>query len=137
MNKLLFLFATLLLVSCSSGDNANSDSIVGKWYLSTSLFNEEQEILDNCDIQSYLEITTGESGKYYLYYSDDLETEPCGLDIIYDLTYYRVDSSKNYKLTFEFGDDDYQTGDVVINSDTLTFTSEYDGNIYIYTFLKD
>lgn len=137
MNKLLFLFATLLLVSCSSGDSANSDSIVGKWYLSTLLFNQEQEILDNCDIQSYLEITTGESGKYYLYYSDDLETEPCGLDIIYDLTYYRVDGSKNYKLTFEFGDDDYQTGDVVINNDTLTFTSEYDGNIYIYTFLKD
>ena len=76
MNKLLFLFTTLLLVSCSSGDSANSDSIVGKWYLSTLLFNQEQEILDNCDIQSYLEITTGESGKYYLYYSDDLETAP-------------------------------------------------------------
>ena len=137
MKKLLFLFTAILFISCSGDDDNDSKSIIGRWNLSTFLFNQEQEILNSCDIQSYLEITENGTGKYYLFYSDDLEIEPCGLDVIYDLTYSLRGDGKTYTMIFDYGDGDYQTGDVVINNNTLTFTSEYDGNNHIITFIKD
>ena len=102
--KKLFLLSALLTLSCSSddsNDNNNSTSVEGTWNL-TSISENGVEVHDSCDLESYMVISESNTGTYYQYYSDDPETEPCGLDISYDLTWSQIEGS-SYLITFDFG----------------------------------
>jgi hypothetical protein len=40
-------------------------------------------------------------------------------------------------MTWDYGDGDIEVGEAVINNNTLTFTSAYDGDNFVTTFNKD
>ena len=49
-------------------------------------------------------ISITNTGKYYQYFSDDPATEPCGLDVVLDMT-WSEGSSSTYNISFvEIGD---------------------------------
>ena len=103
MNK-LFLLSALLTLTCSSddsNDNNNSTSVEGTWNL-TSISENGVEVHDSCDLESYMVISESNTGTYYQYYSDDPETEPCGLDATYQLILNQVNGS-NYTISFDSG----------------------------------
>ena len=102
MKKLLLLSA-LLIFACSSdeGTNSNSTSFEGRWNLN-SISENGVEIHDSCDLETYMVLSESNTGTYYQYYSDDPDTEPCGLDATYQLTWSQVNGS-NYNISFDFG----------------------------------
>jgi len=100
MKKLIYLFLTALIVACSS-DDGGSVSFVGNWQLN-SISENGVDIHDSCDLESYMVLTETNTGGFYQFYSDDPATEPCGLDVVYSLTWSQVDGS-NYQITDEFG----------------------------------
>ena len=100
MKKLLYLFLTVLIVACSS-DDGESVSFVGNWQLN-SISENGVDVHDSCDLESYMVLTESNTGVFYQYYSDDPATEPCGLDISYDLTWSQIEGS-SYLITFDFG----------------------------------
>ena len=101
--KKLLLLSVLLIFACSSdNDNSNSTSFEGRWNLNSILENGV-EVHNSCDLESYMELSGSNNGMYYQYYSDDPDTEPCGLDAIYQLTWSQVNGS-NYNISFDFGD---------------------------------
>ena len=140
MKKLLLLSA-LLIFACSddSGDNSNLTSIEGKWNLSSQTYNGLAENLNSCDLESYMQLSNNGLGLYYIYYTDfpdNPEIEPCGLDSTFDVSSSLI-SNNTFSMTWDYGDGDIEAGEAVINNNTLTFTSVYDGDNYITTFTKD
>jgi len=102
LKKILLLFV-LLIFACSSDDsnNSNSTSFEGRWNLN-SISENGVEIHDSCDLETYMVLSESNSGTYHQYYSDDPDTEPCGLDATYQLTWSQVNGS-NYNISFDFG----------------------------------
>ena len=100
MKKIIYLFLTLLIVGCSSDDTV-SVSFEGSWKLS-SISENGVDVHNSCDLESYMLLTESNTGTYYQYYSDNLTTEPCGLDVTYNLTWSKLEGS-NYLITFDFG----------------------------------
>ena len=141
MKKLLLLSA-LLIFACStddSDDNSNLTSIEGKWNLSSQTYNGLTENLNSCDLESYMQLSNNSSGLYYIYYTDfpdNPEIEPCGFDSTFDVSSSLI-SNNTFSMTWDYGDGDIEAGEAVINNNTLTFTSVYDGDNYITTFTKD
>ena len=102
--KKLFLLSALLTLACSSddsNDNNNSTSVEGTWNLNSILENGV-EVHDSCDLETSIVISESNTGTYYQYYSDDPETEPCGLDATYQLILSQVNGS-NYTISFDSG----------------------------------
>ena len=101
--KKLFLLSALLIFACSSdeGNNSNSTSFEGRWNLN-SISENGVEIHDSCDLETYMVLSESNTGTYYQYYSDDPDTEPCWLDVTYQLTWSQVNGS-NYNISFDFG----------------------------------
>lgn len=99
MKKLIYLFLTVLIVSCS-GDSSNDSntSIVGNWQL-TAMLESGIPIHDSCDLESNMTLSITNTGRYNQYYSDDPATEPCGLDGVLDMTWSK-DSPSTYSLSF-------------------------------------
>ena len=59
-----------------------------------------QEQLDSCDLQTYMDLLEDGIGYYYQYYSDN--DEPCGVDIVYNVSYYSVPNNSNlYSITLD------------------------------------
>ena len=141
MKKLLLLSA-LLIFACSSDDsddNSNLTSIEGKWNLSSQTYNGLAENLNSCDLESYMQLSNNGLGLYYIYYTDfpdNPEIEPCGLDRTFDVSSSLI-SNNTFSMTWDYGDGDIEAGEAVINNNTLTFNSVYDGDNYITTFTKD
>ncbi|MAP05622.1 MAG: hypothetical protein CMP79_03155 [Formosa sp.] len=101
--KKLTLLSALLIFACSSddSDNSNSKSFEGRWNLN-SISENGVEIHDSCDLETYMVLSESNTGTYHQYYSDDPDTEPCGLDATYQLTWSQVNGS-NYNISFDFG----------------------------------
>ena len=101
--KKLFLLSALLIFACSSddSDNSNSTSFEGRWNLN-SISENGVEIHDSCDLETYMVLSESNTGTYHQYYSDDPDTEPCGLDATYQLTWSQVNGSY-YNISFDFG----------------------------------
>ncbi len=92
----------MLIFSCSSSsDSSNSTSFEGRWNLN-SISENGVEIHDSCDLETYMVLSESNIGTYYQYHSDDPDTEPCGLDVTYKLTWSKVNGS-NYNISFDFG----------------------------------
>ena len=100
MKKIIYLFLTLLIVGCSSDDTV-SVSFEGSWQLS-SISENGVDVHNSCDLESYMLLTESNTGTYYQYYSDNLATEPCGLDVTYNLTWSKLEGS-SYLITFDYG----------------------------------
>ena len=91
-----------LIVACGGNDSDDSNtSLVGNWQL-TALLESGIPIHNSCDLESYMSLTESNTGTYYQYYSDDLPTEPCGLDATYGITWSQGEGS-NYLITFDYG----------------------------------
>ena len=101
MKKLLLLSALLIFACSSDDDNSSSTSFEGRWNLN-SISENGAEIHNSCDLETYMVLSESNNGVYYQYYSDDPETEPCGLDATYQLTWSQVNGS-NYNISFDFG----------------------------------
>ena len=124
MKKLLYLFLTVLIVGCSN-DDGGSVSFVGNWQLNSISVNGVDGG-DSCLLESYMVLTNSNTGVYYQYYSDDPATEPCGLDISYDLTWSQIEGS-SYLITFDFG-----SSFTAVLTNVLTLDIR-DGEVYIFT----
>ena len=101
MKKLIYIFLTVRIVACSGDSDDGSVSFVGNWQLN-SISENGVDVHDSCDLESYMVLTNSNTGVYYQYYSDDPATEPCGLDISYNLTWSQIEGS-SYLITFDFG----------------------------------
>ena len=101
MKKLILLSALLIFACSSDNDNSNSTSFEGRWNLN-SISENGVEIHNSCDLETYMVLSESNNGIYYQYYSDDPDTEPCGLDATYQLTWSQVNGS-NYNISFDFG----------------------------------
>ena len=141
MKKLLLLSA-LLIFTCSSDegyDNTNPTSIEGKWNLSSQIYNGNAENLNSCDLESYMQLSNNGLGLYYIYYTDfpdNPEIEPCGFDSTFDVNSSLI-SNNTFSMTWDYGDGDIEVGEAVINNNTLTVNSIYDGDNYVSIFTKD
>ena len=136
MKKLIYLFLTVLIVACSGddsnnandtndGDSNSTQNLVGTWQLNSISVNGVDGG-DSCLLESYMVLTNSNTGVYYQYYSDDPATEPCGLDISYDLTWSQIEGS-SYLITFDFG-----SSFTAVLTNVLTLDIG-DGEVYIFT----
>ena len=125
----MLLFLVFGLFACSSDDsNEESGSIEGRWYFTEYYEDGEEWILEDCDLETYMDLLEGGTGEYYLYFTDD-PPEPCGLDIIYSIDYYSVPNTTNmFSITLDYGDGTGATAEGVLEGDTLTLTG-VDGGI--------
>ena len=141
MKKLLLLSA-LLIFACSSDegyDNSNPSSIVGRWNLTSVKYNGSYETLNSCDLESYLIFNQNGSGTGYTYYTDypdNPEIEPCGLDFTFDISFSET-SNNTYSMNWDYGEGDEENGTAEINSNILTFYSNYDGDNWETKLTKD
>tara|TARA_B100000780_G_scaffold90361_1_gene62432 strand:+ start:408 stop:797 length:390 start_codon:yes stop_codon:yes gene_type:complete len=122
MKKIIYLFLTVLIVGCSGSSGGGSVSFVGNWQLN-SITENGVDVHDSCDLESYMVLTNSNTGVYYQYYSDDQETEPCGLDASYNLTWSQIEGS-SYLITFEDGSSSSYTA-VLTNVLTLDVLEGY------------
>mgnify|MGYP006091285233 FL=1 len=136
MKKLIYLFLTVLIVACSGddsnnandtndGDSNSTQNLVGTWQLNSISVNGVDGG-DSCSLESYMILTNSNTGVYYQYYSDDPATEPCGLDVSYDLTWSQIEGS-SYLITFDFG-----SSFTAVLTNVLTLDIR-DGEVYIFT----
>jgi len=143
MKKLILLLFIPIFFACSDDDsNEESGSIEGRWYFTEYYEDGEESILEDCDLETYMDLLEGGTGEYYLYYTDG-PPEPCGLDIIYSIDYYSVPNTTNmFSITLDFGDGTGTTAEGVLEGDTLTLTgidggSESDGADFIAIYTRD
>ena len=140
---LAFLAICFLVLACSDDDsNEESGSIEGRWFLTEYYEDGEELILEECDLESYMDLSDGGTGEYYLYYTDG-PPDPCGLDIIYSLDYYSVPNTVNiFSITIDFGNGSYSIAEGVLEGNTLRFTGvdvggENDGVDFIKIYTRD
>jgi|TARA_B110000093_G_scaffold159211_1_gene178788 hypothetical protein len=134
MKKLIYLTILVLIVACGGNDSDDSNtSIVGNWQLTALLDNNGNPFHDVCDLESYMTVSTTNSGNYYQYYSDDLDTEPCGLDQIIDMTWSEV-SSSTYNISFigTGGEGVNLSFSAVVDGQTLTIDGD-DDEVIVFT----
>tara|TARA_S200000501_G_scaffold218306_1_gene204860 strand:- start:1942 stop:2373 length:432 start_codon:yes stop_codon:yes gene_type:complete len=143
MKNLFLLLFIPLVFACSDDDsNEESGSIEGRWYLTEYYEDGEELILEECDLESYMDLSDGGTGEYYLYYTDG-PPDPCGLDIIYSLDYYSVPNTVNiFSITIDFGNGSYSIAEGVLEGNTLRFTGvdvggENDGVDFITIYTRD
>mgnify|MGYP006169353419 CR=1 FL=1 len=128
--KKLLLILTFLIISCGDNDDSDALSIEGRWNLSSISINSVSEQLNSCDLETYIDLLGNGSGLKYLYYTDtpnNPSIEPCGLDLIYDASYSKNPNLSNtFSFTITYGaNDDYITGEALVNENTLVFVGSY------------
>jgi len=133
MKKLILLLFIPLVFACSDDDsNEESGSIEGRWYVTEYYEDGEEYILEDCDLESYMDLLEGGTGEYYLYYTDG-PPEPCGLDIIYSIDYYSVPNTANmFSITVHYEDGSYSTAEGILEGNTLTLDVIDEDIISIY-----
>tara|TARA_B100000401_G_scaffold430792_1_gene366007 strand:- start:55 stop:486 length:432 start_codon:yes stop_codon:yes gene_type:complete len=129
MKKLIILLFIPLLFTCSSDDSSDElGSIEGRWYFTEYYEDGEELILGDCDLETYLDLLQDGTGYAYIYYTDG-PPEPCGLDIIYSISYYSVSNTVNtFSITVDYGDGYYATAEGILDGDTLTLTGSDGGS---------
>ena len=125
MKKTFLFFSAILIFGCSSddNDNSNSSSIEGRWNLTSMSFQGVEQDLNSCDLETYIELNNSGTGIYYLYYTDwpdNPEIEPCGLDVMYDITFANT-SSNTYSMDVDF-EESVASGTATVNNNVLTFS---------------
>ena len=125
MKKTFLFFSAILIFGCSSddNDNSNSSSIEGRWNLTSMSFQGVEQVLNSCDLETYIELNNSGTGIYYLYYTDwpdNPEIEPCGLDEMYDITFANT-SSNTYSMDVDF-EESVASGTATVNNNILTFS---------------
>ncbi|MDA8731536.1 lipocalin family protein [Flavobacteriaceae bacterium] len=126
----LLLLFMILIGSCGDNDDSDALSIEGRWNLSSISINSFSEQLNSCDLETYIDLRGDGSGSEYLYYTDSPNNpniEPCGLDLISDVSYStNPNLSNTFSFTITYGaNDDFITGNAIINENTLVFTGSY------------
>tara|TARA_B100000767_G_scaffold263627_1_gene277614 strand:- start:18 stop:434 length:417 start_codon:yes stop_codon:yes gene_type:complete len=136
MKKLLLLSA-LLIFACSNDDsnNSNLSSIEGRWDLVSITTAGVNEVLNDCDLQSYMELSNNGSGTYFIYYTDDLQVEPCGFDSTFDVLFSgNAGDSNSFTMTFDYGEGSSDTGTALLNNNILIFSTNFNAeNEYRFT----
>ena len=125
MKKLLLLTFALFLFACDGGDDngTNPTSIEGRWNLTSITYEGVEEDLNYCDLETYIELNNNGTGIYYLYYTDwpeNPEIEPCGLDVMLDITFANT-SSNTYSMVVDWEESD-ASGTATVNNNILTFS---------------
>lgn len=131
MKKLLFTFCFLFLTCADNGDS--DSSIAGRWNLTSLSENGIVDNLSSCDLKSYMILSENNSGIYYQYYTDydNLEIEPCGLDLTSNIILEYV-KENTYLVTFTSNYDGFtQTGSAEINNDVFTYSYDNIEAIFI------
>ena len=95
MKKITYFLLALSFgyYSCDS-----KTSIIGDWQL-VSVKSNGISIHYSCDLKSYLTLSENNSGIYYQYESNNLETVPCKLYGTDELTWTKGTSSSTYNLS--------------------------------------
>lgn len=123
--KKLLLILTFLIISCGDNDDSDALSIEGRWNLSSIEINGWFES-DSCYLMDYIVITGIGSGVEYSY-GYDLLSNLCQLDDTYDVSYSKNPNLSNtFSFTITYGaNDDYITGEALVNENTLVFVGSY------------
>ena len=134
MKKLIYLSILVLIVACGGSDSDDSNTtIVGNWQLTALLDSNGTSFHNSCDLESNMTISITNTGKYYQYFSDDPATEPCGLDVVLDMT-WSEGSSSTYNISFvEIGDNGQDISfSAVLDGETLTIDGD-DDEVIVFT----
>ena len=140
LKKLTYLFLALIIFACSdddSSDNNSSNTIEGRWNLTSTITNGTGDLLSSCDLQSYMLLSENNSGIFYQYYTDDPETEPCGLDVTYSVNLEYI-TNNTYSMTLVSNYDGYsETGTAEINNNILLYSISYGQDNFEVRFVKE
>ena len=122
MKKIIYLTLLVLIVACNNdSDERPNNPIVGSWQLTPLLDSNGNPTQDACDLESYMTLSTTNSGNYYSYDTNDPDNEPCELESVFNITWSEV-SSSTYSLSIvEAGAGQNNiTLSAVLEGDTLT-----------------
>ena len=95
MKKITYLILALSFGYSSCDSNV---PIVGEWQL-VSMKSNGISIHYSCDLESYLTFSENNSGIYFQYESNNVQTEPCVLDGTDELTWTKGTTSSTYNLS--------------------------------------
>tara|TARA_R110000744_G_scaffold163304_2_gene280038 strand:- start:448 stop:867 length:420 start_codon:yes stop_codon:yes gene_type:complete len=123
MKKLIYLFLTVLIVACSSDDSSDdSNSIEGRWNLTSTDLCSNPQGFNSCRAQSYITFNNGVA-ELFNYYEDGVGN-PCELQENSTFNYSTDSNIPNtYYLDAECNDDP----DIVtlkVNGNTLSTFQE-------------
>ena len=137
MKKLLYLFLVFGLFACSDdSEDDDSSSIVGRWNLTSFVEDGIQEQLDSCDLQTYMDLLEDGIGYYYQYWYED--NKPCGIDIVYNVSYYSVPNNSNlYSITLDYMNGYTTTLDGDLEGNMLTLSGTDFDEYIVATFTRD
>lgn len=123
VKKLIYLFLSVLIVACSSDDSSDdSNSIEGRWNLTSALPCSFSQGLNSCNLQSYITFNNGVC-EIFNYVDDGMGT-PCELQVN-TTSNYSTDSNipNTYYIDGKCNDED-STVTAKLNGNTLSFFQE-------------
>ena len=132
MKKIIYLTLLVLIVACyNNSDELPNNPIVGSWQLTPLSDSNGNPTQDACDLESYMTLSTTNSGNYYSYNTNNPDNEPCELESVFNITWSEV-SSSNYSLSVvEAGAGQNNiTLSAVLEGDTLTMDTPEGPHIY-------